>query len=71
VKDVVGGEAAFKEKHPGVTFAKYSVTNQFFNDDARYQAGVNNVTLVDQGDLRDLLQKHSVTVLEIEHGVLS
>ncbi len=71
VKDVVAGEAAFKAKHPGVTFAKYSVTNQFFNDDARYQAGVNNVTLVDQNKLQQLLQEHSVTVLEIEHGVLS
>ena len=66
VKDVVAGEAAYKIKHPGVAFTKFSVTNQFFNRDARHQAEVNNVRLVNQGNLLELLQKYSVTLFEIE-----
>ena len=71
VKDVVAGEAAYKAKHPGVAFARYSVTNQFFNEDARYQAEVNSVTLVNQKKLEELIQKHSVMLLELEQYILA
>jgi len=66
VKEVVAGEAAYKAKHPGVTFTKYSVTNQFFNDAAQHQAEVNNVTLVDQEELQKLLKQNLVTRLDLE-----
>lgn len=71
VKDVVAGEAAYMEKHHGVTFTKYSATNQFFNDDARKQAEINHVTLVNQENLREMLQNHSVTLMEIEQYLLA
>lgn len=70
VKDVVAGEAAYKARHPDVTFAKFSVTNQLFNRDAQYQAEVNNVTLVNQEKLQALLYNHPVTMFEIEQALL-
>ena len=71
VKDVVAGEAAYRAKHDGVSFEKFSVTNQLFNNDARRQAEHNNVMLVDQSKLSELLQKHRVTVLELERYLTS
>lgn len=70
VKDVVAGEAAYRAKHIGVSFEKFSVTNQLFNNDARRQAQHNNVKLFDQFKLSELLQKYRVTVLELEHHLL-
>jgi len=40
VKDVVGGEAFYRRKHPNIQFKKVGVTNQFFNAQAHEQAGV-------------------------------
>ncbi len=71
VKDVVGGTAAYSAKHHGVTFIKYSVTNQFFNTDAQDQAHLNDVELVDQPKLKDLLSLYPVKQLEIERYILS
>ena len=71
MKDVVAGEAAFQAKHPGVTFSKFAVTNQFFNEVAKYQAAHNEVTLKDQTDLEELLLEYPVTLFEIEKQVFS
>ncbi len=38
IKEVVAGQAAYQAKHPGVSFEKCCVTNQFFNHDAINQA---------------------------------
>lgn len=70
IKEVVAGEAAYKAKHPGVTFGKYSVTNQLFNNDAIYQAKVNNVSLVDRKNIEALLLKHPTSALELEKYLL-
>lgn len=70
VKDVVAGEAAYKAKHQGVTFTKCSVTNQFFNTDAQRQAKHNSVALLDQNKLSELLQRHPITMLELERYLL-
>jgi HJR/Mrr/RecB family endonuclease len=48
IKDVVTGEAAYRERHPNVRFAKACVTNQFFNDNARRHASLNDVELYDR-----------------------
>jgi hypothetical protein len=69
IKDVVAGEAAYKAKHSGVSFAKISITNQFFNNDAKRQADHNNVALVDQPKLSELLRNYQVTVFELEKGL--
>jgi HJR/Mrr/RecB family endonuclease len=66
VKDVVAGAAHYSFEHPGVTFKKVAVTNQFFNDYARHHAGLNNVELVDQDSLRGLLETHRVVRGEID-----
>lgn len=71
VKDVVAGEAAYRAKHGGVSFSKISVTNQLFNNEARRQAELNNVMLVDQRKMSELLQKHRVTILELERYLSS
>jgi SNF2 family DNA or RNA helicase len=60
IKDVVTGEAKYRFEHPGVAFTKVAVTNQFFNQNARLHAGLNNVRLIDQTDLAKLLKEHLV-----------
>lgn len=66
VKDVVAGEAAYKRHHPGVSFEKIAVTNQYFNNMAAEQADLNAVKLLDQDDLADLLARHEITTLDVE-----
>ena len=71
VKDVVGGEAFYRRKHPNVQFKKIGVTNQFFNSQAREQAELNQVELVDQVRLGDLLEQHVVTMMDIERLIFA
>jgi superfamily II DNA or RNA helicase len=66
VKDVVGGEAFYRRKHPKIEFKKVGVTNQFFNAQAHEQAELNDVELVDQHGLADLLHRYPVTMTDLE-----
>lgn len=66
VKDVVGGEAFYRKKHPNIDFKKVGVTNQFFNAQATEQAELNGVELVEQRLLGKLLEKYPVTMMDIE-----
>lgn len=66
VKDVVGGEAFYRRRHPNVEFQKVGLTNQFFNAHAHEQAELNDVLLIDQAMLSEMLTKHTVTMLELE-----
>jgi HJR/Mrr/RecB family endonuclease len=66
VKEVVAGEAAYRMRHPGVSFKKVCVTNQFFNNTATTHAGLNNVELLNQTHLAEFLQKFPVTILDVE-----
>jgi superfamily II DNA or RNA helicase len=66
VKDVVGGEAFYRRKHPNIHFGKAGVTNQFFNAQAHEQALLNDVELIDQKRLGELLEQYPVTMLDLE-----
>lgn len=66
VKDVVGGEAFYRRKHPNIDFKKVGVTNQFFNAQAYEQAELNDVELIDQDRLGQLLDRHHVTMMDLE-----
>lgn len=66
VKEVVAGEAFYRKRHPGVSFKKVCITNQFFNQQAIENAVLNDVELLDQSNLSALLEKHEVTMLEVE-----
>lgn len=66
VKDVVGGEAFYRRRHPHVTFKKVGVTNQFFNAQAHEHAQLNDVKLIDQTLLSEMLRTYPVTMLELE-----
>lgn len=66
VKDVVGGEAFYRRRHPGVAFRKVGVTNQFFNAQTHAQAALNHVELIEQPRLLELLRQFPVTMLEVE-----
>lgn len=65
-KEVVTGEAFYQRRHPNVAFQKTCITNQFFNGQAQEQAILNHVRLIDQTKLADLLQRYTVTVLELD-----
>lgn len=66
VKDVVGGEAYYRRRHPNVRFRKVGLTNQFFNAHAHEQAELNSVELIDQTRLADLLARYPVAMVELE-----
>lgn len=66
VTEVVSGEAFYRRRHPGVTFKKVGLTNQFFNSGAHERASLNDVELMDQSHLAQLLLKHRVTILDVE-----
>ncbi|MCP1120689.1 hypothetical protein [Robbsia andropogonis] len=66
VKEVVGGEAFYRRRHPNVSFDKACITNQFFNAQAQENANLNVVQLYDQTSLSKLLHAHKVTMLEVE-----
>jgi len=66
VKEVVAGEAFYQRRHPKVKFEKVCLANQLFNSHATENASLNKVELLDQGDLTNLLEKHNVTILEVE-----
>lgn len=66
VKEVVAGEAYYKRRHPSVQFKKVCLTNQFFNKHASENAELNDVQLLDRGQLDCLLKEHVVTMLGVE-----
>jgi len=66
VKEVVAGEAFYKQRHAVPRFSKICITNQYFNRHAQENAALNNVELLDQRDLESLLTKHEVTMLDVE-----
>lgn len=66
VNEVVAGEAFYRRRHPGVTFKKVGLTNQFFNSGAHEKATLNDVELLDQSHLAQFLSEHRVTMLDVE-----
>lgn len=66
VKEVVGGEAFYQRRHPNITFRKVCITNQRFNRQAKDQAELNSVELIDCDGLSALLNHHPVTVFDAE-----
>lgn len=66
VKEVVAGEAYYQRRHPKVAFEKICLTNQLFNKHAQENADLNSVQLLDRTELSALLEKHEVTMLEVE-----
>lgn len=71
VKDVVTGEAFYRRRHPDIAFEKVCITNQFFNCQARENAELNSVELLDQTALASMLEKYEVTMLEVERMLLT
>lgn len=69
VKELAGGEAFYKRKHPGVEFRKVALTNQFFNDYTKRRAAENEVQLVDQDGLAEMLAKTPASLAEV-HAAL-
>jgi hypothetical protein len=66
VNEVVAGEAFYRRRHPGVSFQKAGLTNQFFNENAYERAALNHVQLYDQTFLAQFLAQHQIKLLEVE-----
>jgi len=66
VKEVVAGEAYYSRRHPGIDFEKVCLTNQFYNRQALENGALNDVEMLDQTHLASLLERHPVTLLEVE-----
>ena len=65
IKDVVTGAAAYEIRHRGIEFDRVCVTNQFFNENTKRQAELNNVVLFDQARIHDVLKENKITFLDI------
>jgi HJR/Mrr/RecB family endonuclease len=66
IKEVVGGTAFYQRIHPTINFDRVCITNQFFNGQAKENAALNLVSLLDQGHLAGMLDQHKVMLLEVE-----
>lgn len=66
VKEVAAGAAAYRSKHPSVSFELVVAANVGFNDSARQQADVNHVRLIAGAEIGSLLDREvQVTVVEL------
>lgn len=66
VKEVVGGHAFYAKQFPSVTFDRVCMTNQYFDPQARLNAELNGVELVEQPQLAQMLGETAVNMYEIE-----
>jgi HJR/Mrr/RecB family endonuclease len=66
IKEVVGGEAAYRRRYPGVSFTKVCVSNVGFNSTATLQAEHNAVRLVDRAALEQIQAGHMITLEDVE-----
>lgn len=71
VKDVAAGSAAYLARYPGVEFQLFAATNRQFNQSARQQASLLNVTLIEGRDLIDLLSKHPTKRGELDRFAMA
>jgi HJR/Mrr/RecB family endonuclease len=70
VKDVSAGARAYSAKYPDVHFRRIAVTNQQFNDNARNQAGLLKVELIERDGLLALLKQHPIQLQEFLLAVM-
>jgi Holliday junction resolvase len=70
IKEVVAGEAAYSQIHPGIQFKKVAVTNQYFNEYARSQAGYNAVDIVTKEELKEMVRRFPITNIDLEQAMI-
>lgn len=66
VKEIVTGERLYMFHYPGVRFKKIALTNRNFNSNAQSQAALLEVELINRDKLANLLQKHRITMSDVE-----
>jgi len=71
IKDVVTGEASYKRRHPGVQFKLLCITNQYFNSNAKEQAQMNNVQLIDRDNIKMFLTEHQIRRSDIDQHLFT
>ena len=69
IKELVGGQRGYELQYPGVRFGRVAVTNRRFNGAAARQAAINQVRLVERGELESLLDRHRVTREDLERFI--
>jgi len=70
IKEVVAGEAAYSQIHPGIQFKKIAVTNQYFNEYACIQAGYNVVDIVTRDELKEMVRRFPITNIDMEQAII-
>ncbi|ALA59736.1 SNF2-related protein [Nitrospira moscoviensis] len=71
VKEIVAGERLYSFQFPGVRFKKVALTNREFNSNAVSQARILGVELIGRSELANLLDKHRITMTEVETFLVS
>lgn len=66
IKEVVGGRAFYSKQYPSVKFDLVCITNQSFNEQAKMNARINNVELIEQLQLTAMLEDTPVTMRDVE-----
>lgn len=66
VKEVVAGAAFYEERHVGIQFDRVCITNQTFNAQARDNAALNDVVLLEHQELQQLLDEFEINMLDVE-----
>lgn len=71
VKEVVAGHAFYARQFPDVKFDRVCMTNQHFDQQARLNAELNAVELIEQPQLSNMLAETPVNMLEVERILYS
>jgi HJR/Mrr/RecB family endonuclease len=71
VKDVSAGAAAYRMRYPQVQFELVAVTNRRFNQVAKQQSRILNVTLVEGEDLQSILKQYPIQRGELDRFSIS
>jgi hypothetical protein len=71
VNEVVGGHAFYARQFPSVNFDRVCMTNQYFGEQARDNAVLNSVELIEQPQLAKMLSETTVDMLEVEQILYS
>jgi Holliday junction resolvase len=70
IQEVVGGTAAWVARFPGIRFTRVVVTCRRFNGNAREQARVNRVHLIEEDAFAALLADHPISRFDLERRLL-
>jgi hypothetical protein len=71
VKNAFADQASYRRRHPEISFDLVCLTNQHFASEAKKQADLNKIRVVEQNEIAGLLEINPVTFSNVEEFLFS